>query len=217
MIYELRTYTSKKNFEKEESADYIAWETDRKDCASPCGKLLNYLSDKKTVRIPDGIETIGKGAFFRGDFDCFDLPVETLIIPASVKTIEEGAFDFTEINRIKIDPASPCGLIRNHVLYSGDGKTLLWILDDKAYTLEDSKKEEGEAVWVLVVPDGVERIGSDFFGVAENIEVLQLPASVKEIGELSDYGWEAYPKIRAPKGSEAIRLAKKRGIEYEEI
>ena len=60
MIYELRTYTSKNNFEVEESADYIAWETDRKNCASPCGKLLNYLSDKKTVRIPDGIETIGK-------------------------------------------------------------------------------------------------------------------------------------------------------------
>ena len=216
MVYELSINKTKEGFTEGCWDTYIAWETNRKNAISPCGKLLYYLDDSRKISIPDGIEVIGSQAFFRSDWDVFDLPVTELTIPSSVKKIEEGAFVCTEIEKIRIARGSSCGFIKNNALYSGDGKTLLWILGEEALKTERSKENPNREISVFTVPKGVERIAVGFCGYL-NFDVLQLPESVNSIGNLYADGCEEIPVIRAPKGSEAISIAKNRGYEYEEI
>ena len=211
MIFQKFTYKDRKSFDNESWDTYLAWETEDENSVSPCGKLLNYLCDDETIEIPYGVEVIGADAFYRGDWDYMEPPVEKLIIPATVKRIEPGAFTMTFIHEIEIDPASPCGIVKNNVLYSGDGKTLLWVLDGDAFSVEYSKEDKYKEYSVLSVPEGVVRIGNF---CPYRPDVLQLPASATEI--LFDDWWGDDMLIRAPKGSAAIQIAKERGWEYEE-
>lgn len=215
MIYELRKYRSREDFEQESDSLYIAWETN-KGTGTPCGKLINYLSEEEKIKIPEGIEIIGKNAFFNGDLEIFDPPVAEVVIPSSVKKIEAGAFAGTNIEKIRLAPGSTCGTVKNHTLFSGDGKTLLWILgvDDKPYVVEKADGEE-KVNYIYIVPEGVEEIAGDFCSIDATIDVIEIPASVKKIGD-PEYN-NRFPVIRAPKGSNAIRIAKSRGWEYEEM
>ena len=141
--------------------------------------------------------------FVKSEWDCFDPAVEKIVIPASVQKIEEGAFTGTWIQKIKIHPDSPAGIVKKDALYTKDGSTLLWIMDTD---------EEGN----FTVPEGVTRLGVGCFGY-DGIGCLTLPASVTEIG--IDYDADLFDgtKIKAPRGSFAIEFAKKHGLEYEEV
>lgn len=208
MIYQLRKHDSLEDFVNEEDAGMIAWETDDIlfDDMRFCGKLISYYSDKDTVVVPDGIEALGYSFLVPYHWGGWGSTVETVRIPASVKTIEEGAFAFSSVQNIEIDPGSPCAIIKENGLYTQDGKTLLWILGEN--TAEDC---------VYVVPDGVTRIGIDFLD-SDFIEELVIPSSVTYIGHNEKYDF-LYQKllIKAPKDSYAIEYAKENGIPYEEI
>ena len=65
-----------------------------------CGKLIAYYSDRDTVVIPDGIETLGYSFLVPYFWGGGGSSVDTVRIPASVKTIEEGAFAFTSVSNI---------------------------------------------------------------------------------------------------------------------
>ena len=211
MVYELRPYNTVKDWTNENDRGVIVWETDENTDASNfriCGKLISYMGfEEEEFSVPEGITSIGRRAFVKPDWDCFDSPIKVLNIPASVQTIEEGAFNFTNIDRINIHPDSPCGIIKNNGLYTKDGKTLLWVLgvDDK-----------GE----YVVPDGTVRLGANSIECQKGIVVLVLPESVAEIG-IDDSGliWDDLEKIliKAPKGSFALAFAKEHGLKHKEL
>ncbi len=209
MVYEMRCYSSKKMWNEEDDSFVIVWETsDKKPVINPkiCGKLLAYLGEVgKTVEIPDGIDTIGAGAFYKSDWDYFDCPIETLVIPASVTKIEEGAFEFTNISKITISPDSPAGIVRNKGLYTKDESTLLWVLEPT---------NDGE----YTVPDGVTRIGRCAVDAIRGFTTVIIPSSVEKIyyNENEDYHYDGLT-IKAPAGSYAIKFAKKHGIDYEEL
>lgn len=212
MVYELRPYNTAEDWTNEEDRGVIVWETEEITDASNfkiCGKLISYLGfGEEEFSVPDGITSIGRSAFVKGDWDVFDCCIKTLHIPASVQTIEEGAFTFTEIDRIHLHPDSPCGKIQNNGLYTKDGKTLLWAL---------APDEEGE----YVVPEGTVRLGVNCIENQQWIRTLVLPGSVTEIGvdeEASDI-WDGDTDIliKAPKGSFALAFAEERGLPCEAL
>lgn len=203
MIYETILYNSIKSWNNEEDM----WQTDERKPSMDkgvCGKLIGSLGyNGKFFEIPSGIETIGESVFVKSEWDCFEPTVEKVVIPASVQKIEEGAFTGTWIQKIKIHPDSPAGIVKKDALYTKDGSTLLWIMDTD---------EEGN----FTVPEGVTRLGVGCFGY-DGIGCLTLPASVTEIG--IDYDADLFDgmEIKAPRGSFAIEFAKKHGFEYEEV
>ena len=209
MVYQLRKHDSLEDFTNEEAIGTIAWETDDIlfDDMRFCGKLIAYYSNRDTVVIPDGIETLGYSFLVPYFWGGWGSSVDTVRIPASVKTIEEGAFAFTSVSNIEIDPDSPCGIVKENGLYTKDGKTLLWVMGEN--TAEDC---------VYVVPEGVTRIGVDFLDFDFAIDEVVVPSSVTYIGYNEKYRFN-YERIliKAPKGAYAIEFAKENGIKFEEL
>ena len=111
-----------------------------------CGKLLLHVSGKKTAVIPDGIETLGYKFLVPDYWGAWDSVTTTVRIPASVKKIEEGAFSDSYVDKILIDPNSPCGIIKDKGLFTKDGKTLLFYekLSHLRCGEEDIRTDEGE-------------------------------------------------------------------------
>ena len=208
MIYEMRFYNKKSDWTNENDLYVVVWETDDKKPVvngNVRGKLLSCLGyGAKTYEVPEGIDTIGAGAFFKSEWDYFECSIEKLVIPASVVKIEEGAFEFTYINKIKIHSDSPAGVVKNKGLYTKDGSTLLWVLGANG---------TGE----YKVPEGVKRIGRAAFDVSE-IDTLILPSTIEEIyyNKEEDYQYDGLT-IKAPANSYAQTFAKKHGIHFEEI
>ena len=205
MIYEKRFYKNIKDFNNEADSFVIVWETKENTLqidAPISGKLVYCLGyPHKTFEVPDGIEIIGRSIFEKGEWECWGTEITTLVIPSSVKSIEEGAFIGSGIKKIRIDSDSNAGTITKKALYTKDGKTLLWVL-------EGNENDE------YIVPEGVVRIGLASF---ENVSTLVLPDSVKEIAYDDDYDYLfEHITIKAPTGSYAISFAKEHEIEYEE-
>lgn len=212
MVYEVRRYRSLKEFENEGHSDLLVWETDEVLSAEqvrPCGKLITIVGDDRTVEIPDGIETLGYSfllTYYWGGWNC---GVDTVIIPASVKTIEEGAFAGSDVTEVIIAPDSPCGIVKDGGVYTKDGKTLLWILEG------NDEDEDGEEQYRI--PDGVTRVGKNFLAY-DSMGRIVFPQSVTEIG-YDELGGALLEDVMfvAPKGSYAIEYAKQYGIDFEEV
>ena len=169
-LYRIKTYETVEEWKDDGGEGKIVFETDEITDVSNfriCGKLI-FCSPG--LDIPEGITSIGREVFINEEQDIFDAwEIDTVNIPASVQTIEEGAFVGTEISAINIHPDSPCGIVKNNGLYTRDEKTLLFIL---GYT------DESEAIYV--VPEGVTRIALGAFTGYSLI--LDCPDSVTEIG-----------------------------------
>lgn len=134
-------------------------------------EIKHILKNNKTIRereeftIPDDITGIDKNAFSK----CINL--KTLNIPASVKTIGDGAFyGCTELERITVSPDN------KHLHTSEDGKVLF---ADKGKTLVFcSPSLEGSS---YVIPKKVKTIGNGaFYGT--KFEKIIITESVKTIG-----------------------------------
>ena len=131
MVYELQVFKNKDSFIREKNIGLIAFETDeelKEGGFKFSGRLIAALDlEEKTFTVPDGIETLCSDMFVSEHWGVYSSEVERLVIPASVKTIEEGAFKGTHIKEVVIHPDSTCGVVENGALYTADKKTLLWI------------------------------------------------------------------------------------------
>lgn len=67
--------------------EYIKWRTNAEyDEKQPCGTLLIWRrKGVKNVIVPEGVEVVGKG--------CFQSSIGDVILPSSVKEIQDFAFD----------------------------------------------------------------------------------------------------------------------------
>lgn len=207
MVYELRKHDSIDEFNQGKSIGVIAWETDEvmdSDNLHFCGNLVTHVFNEKAIKIPNGIESLEYS--FLIPPGAWGSPVENVHIPASVKTIKEGAFANSDVHEITIDPESPCGIVKDNGVYTKDEKTLLWILGPNNETANGFE---------YIVHDGVERIAVDF--CSAGIDVLVVPSSVTYIGfnENNDFFF-LVAKMRAPKGSYAIEFAKEHKMRFEE-
>ena len=157
------------------------------------GRLKLFLNGKevKNLVIPDGVKTIGDGAF--GGF--FNL--ESVVIPAGVERIGDYAF--------YCDYALTSVTIPNTVTSIG---AYAFHYDENlsSFTIPGSVKSIGEyafwhcrAISDLVLPEGLETIGNNAFG-DNYITTLKLPNSLKKVG---DYAFDGCPQLTSlfiPKG-----------------
>ena len=219
MIYEMHYYENKSAWEDEDEKYVMIWENKDKTPSANCtiaGKLIKCIGyPKKKFEIPDGIETIGKEVFVNTNWDIFNTEIKEVVIPKNVEKIEEGAFNWTRIDKIVVHPDCPCAIVKDGGLYTKEGDTLLW-------AFKTNKNKE------FVVPEGVKRIG---LYALENPRVLGefqepdgpfittavMPTSVEEIAFDDDGLSYDCVVIKAPKGSYAIKFAKKHQIRYIEL
>ena len=220
MIYEMHYYENKSAWEDEDEKYVMIWENKDKTPSANCtiaGKLIKCIGyPKKKFEIPDGIETIGKEVFVNTNWDIFNTEVKEVIIPKSVKKIEEGAFNWADINKITVHLDSPYAIVKNGGLYTKDGSTLLFAFKanaNKEFVVEDGTKRIGlcalenpRCLGVYQEPDG------------PILTTVVIPASVEQIAFDEEYDW-AYEcaVIKAPKGSYALKFAEKHKLRYIEM
>ena len=135
-----------------------------------------------SVIIPDTVETIGEAAFYDcGDIDFIHLGnglktikfrafegtcITSITIPKSIQKIEEGIFAYcNELEEVILEPGIQGYELQNNGLVETTTNTLLW---GNEYT---------------TIANGITRIGAYAFAECTEIEYMDLPTSLVEIGE----------------------------------
>lgn len=119
------------------------------------GDFAFARSGLTSVNIPEGVTTIGYGAFYHCD------KLASVTIPSTVTQIEPSAFDKTGwMEELLSNRSKPFTIV-------GDGILL-------AYSGMGNKVE---------IPEGVKQIGAEVFMDRDNITSVILPASLVSIGE----------------------------------
>lgn len=163
----------------------------------------------KSVTIPDSVTEIGKAAFLR----CQSL--ETITIPQSMTDIGDRIFDgCSRLREITVDEKNPNYTSINGVLYSGDKKRLLCVLQGKnevSFIIPDGVTKIGRgAFWgcsslaSVIIPDSVTEIGRQAFGSCESLETITFPDSVTRIKDEAFYDCKKLGSIIIPNGSALI-------------
>lgn len=126
--------------------------------------------------------------------------LETVYLPKSIKTIEDGAFNGTyKLNSINVDSANTSFSSVNGILYSKD-LTVLYIYPTKAGTSFDiptSVKKIGNyafyysrdmGITSITFNEGLEEIGDYAFAYNDTLQSLTLPKSLRKIGKAAFMG-----------------------------
>lgn len=172
----------------------------------------------KSLDVPEGVENIRKFAFF----DCTSL--EHLSLPASLTKVgftrieeidEEGKehqynavrllFEQQEtklscnsLQEIEIAEGNPLYQARNGMVYSKDGKNLIFV---------------PRGVTAVEVPDGTETIDPYAFFICFKLEKVDLPSSLKTVGYNAFHYCEALTDMTLPEGLEYIDNSAFFGVE----
>ena len=126
-----------------------------RDAFHGCGRL-------ESIAIPDGVEAIDDGAFM-------SCGLKRVRIPASVVTLGRGAFDECfDLTCIEVEDGNPAFSAVDGVLFSADGKTLIFCPRGRTGS--------------YVIPSGVEHIGPCAFDFCRQLTDVTIPESVKTIG-----------------------------------
>ena len=143
-------------------------------------ELVNYKGKSKSVRVPEGIKTIGAGAFWNNTYveevvlpdsleilggDCFYYctALKKTVIPHKVNIM--GNNPFAGCPNLLLDNRSPNYVLEDGVLYNKDKTQIIY------YAI--SKREK-----VFKVPDCVICLGKHCFYACDNLEKIVIPKSV---------------------------------------
>lgn len=178
---------------------YVPWSSERENIKeivvdkgiTKIGNLaFQECVEVENVELPTGLKKIGNGAFFFcKKLKSIELPVtlevigstafsktalESIYIPRNVTSIGMRAFDECKLlEKIEVDEKNEYYASVDGVLFSKDMKTL--------YDYPEAGASE------YTIPSGVERIERNAFSDANQLKVLEIPASVTEIGEDAFY------------------------------
>ncbi|MBR5759064.1 MAG: leucine-rich repeat protein [Thermoguttaceae bacterium] len=180
---------------------------------------LQYCFFLKTVVIPNGVKTIGDNAI-SGGF------LATISLPTSVEHIGDGAFEnYTHVKSVYVAEDNPFFRSIDGVLYSKDGKTLLFYPRGKegsereAPEIAERSKEdvqfsddgktlikypETKSDEVYYVPDGVETIASEAFMNCASIRSIVIPEGVTAIGDKAFYRCRKLETIALPSSLKSL-------------
>ncbi len=160
-------------------------------------RAVRYLGKDEEVRIPKGVTYLSK-ELFRKVSD-----LRSVQIPSSVAQIPANPFAFCpKLEHVQIRDDHRHFRMTGKVLFSQDGRILVAFLDREAESYE--------------IPARVQEVAELAFGNCGNLRSLTIPKGVQKIG-LGAF-WNC-PEllIYAPKDSEGLKCAKKRGIPHRAI
>lgn len=160
------------------------------------GVLTRYTGQASIVAVPDGIHTIGKGAFK-------DTSVREVWLPEGVESIEEDGFCYcTSLRKIIL----PQSLLRigSNVFYHCDALTEV--------TIPPNVTEIGNYAFMscinlkqVSIPNSVKSIGSFAFSFSSRMERFQFPGSVVE---LKEYMFSNCKKMHTVEIGQGVRCIK---------
>ncbi len=136
-------------------------------------KFDKYFEDEKNYNAY-------KDNYFTPYYEQYEKDVMTFVVPSSVKTIGEMAFNYAHMKNVYLPEGLETietlaffkiPLLKNIYSYKGEGVT------DSHFTAEDTLGE----VYVSL-PEGLKFIGSDAFSYNREIEYIYIPSSVTNIG-----------------------------------
>ncbi|MBP3693678.1 MAG: leucine-rich repeat protein [Thermoguttaceae bacterium] len=204
--------------------------------------ITKYTGSSKTLAIPDGVTSIGNGAFYEcssltsvtipksvtsiGNYafsSCWRLTSVT--IPESVTSIGGGPFaGCYKLTEIQVFTGNTHFKSEDGILFTTDGKTLIQFPAGKSltkYTIPESVTSIGnrafencDSLTSVTIPDSVTSIGNSAFWCCKSLTSVTIPNSVTsiEIGAFSDCD---NVTIYGSAGSEAERYAKEDGIKFQ--
>ena len=168
--------------------------------------LCDYFGKSKTIKIPNGIQTIG---FFV--FEDRKIPPKSILFPLSVSTIEESAFSRCDITELILPPT-----IKNlgHRAFSVCQQLTKIQLSENVHTIPESCFEGCSSLRRIKIPSGVMRVEENAFA-ATPLEDVYFAGSTTEIAACA-FGSKPSPAltIHAPMGSCAEQYAKKMNIKF---
>ena len=154
---------------------------------------------KLSVILPQSLTTIKEGAFQ-------SVWIDSLYIPANVSEIEEGAFGYPIHLTLEVSPDNEYFEIRNNLLINKKEKKVLHGMSDNVEIPNDIKVIANHALGHLepksiVIPEGVTRIGIHNFNL-NTIMYLRLPSTLQRITRSSFWGLShELPTIEVPVGT----------------
>ena len=131
-----------------------------------------YLGSVKieSVVLPDTVTTIEEGAFSRCEqLKIISIPKSVSVIEDNVFTYPYGADIYSNLEEINVDPDNLCYSSKEGIMYDKSGTVLL--------QYPEKNKAGG------VIPNGVVKIGKEAFYWNKSLTSLVLPASVTELEE----------------------------------
>ena len=149
-------------------------------------ELLLCFTKEKTITLSEKLEKVGAYSFKSAS------NIEEIILPETVKSIESQAFkENKNLKTLKIGKnVSYIDPIFKYM--NGNGEV---IIDEENpyYTIENNilyNKEKTELITVIeriqgdfIVPENIQKIGDRAFHNQQNMTSIQLPTSLKEIGD----------------------------------
>ncbi len=162
----------------------------------PDGCFQN-MGNVKDLSIPKGVTSIGRGAF------CYS-KISELTIPENVESIGYGAFSSCgNLTDLKVDENNKSYYVKDNILYTADGKTLVAAPGGVA------------KINKIIIPEGVERIeryafrgrdylSGDYLDANDRLLNIVFPSSLKRIERFALCGLVHLDSIELPESLEYI-------------
>lgn len=171
-------------------------------------KITDCHTTEDTVEIPAEIEGLPVSAIGEAVFNCRNMT--KLILPASVTEIYTIAFINNKVlAEIEIDEANTAFCVKDGVVFSKDGETLVFYpvaRPDESYTSPEGVKTIAPLAFMdtrnlksLTIAEGVELLDEGSIGECSSVTELSLPESLREIRQ-NAIGLKNVENITVPGG-----------------
>jgi len=177
----------------------------------------NYYDKLETVHLPEGIKTIGWGAFY----DCINL--KTINLPDSVEKIGPNAFVGCEklrkitisdnVKEIGKDAFTHSGLneidlpengIKIHSGAFSSTKIKEIVFPGKTSTIKSETFRFCDKLEKITIKAGVKAIEKDAFYGCKNLSKVEIPETVTSIGKKAFYRCKSLKTVTIPKSVKTI-------------
>ena len=169
---------------------------------------FNSCRSVESFTLPEGLTVLGSKAFCNCD------GMVSVNVPDSVTEISNNVFGgCTALSDLRISPDQPVIMLVDGVMFSKDGRQLLWYPPTSAaasYTIPDGTEVITASVFSyaafssVVIPDSVVTIEDSAFNHCEQLKEITIPASVTVIGKNVFSRCEQLERVSLPDGITSI-------------